>query len=154
MIDTGIAAFGDWIRAAAAKRFGRAKPRAIVLTHGHFDHVGSLKDLLALWDVPVVRTRTGNALPERTGRLSPADPSVGGGLMAAVSPLYPHKGIDVRRSLKELPPDGSITELPEWRSLHTPGHTRGHVSLFPSATGPSFQETRSSRSSRNRLGPY
>jgi glyoxylase-like metal-dependent hydrolase (beta-lactamase superfamily II) len=29
-----------------------------------------------------------------------------------------------------LPVDGSIPHLPGWRSIHTPGHTAGHVSLF------------------------
>ena len=36
------------------ERFGENnKPKAIVLTHGHFDHVGAVVDLVRKWDVPV-----------------------------------------------------------------------------------------------------
>jgi glyoxylase-like metal-dependent hydrolase (beta-lactamase superfamily II) len=29
-----------------------------------------------------------------------------------------------------LPEDGTIPGFPEWRWIHTPGHTVGHVSFF------------------------
>lgn len=50
--------------------------------------------------------------------------------MAALSPAYPHKGIDLGTRIQPLPSDGLIPGLLEWRWLHTPGHTPGHVSLF------------------------
>ena len=61
------------------------RPAAILLTHGHFDHVGALKTLAEEWDVPVYAHTL--ELPYLTGRSSypPPDPSVGGGAMAAMS---------------------------------------------------------------------
>src|SRR6478672_9514269 len=42
------------IRRAAERRFGRgARPEAILLTHGHFDHAGSAGPLADAWNVPI-----------------------------------------------------------------------------------------------------
>ncbi|MBL6447761.1 MBL fold metallo-hydrolase [Fulvivirga sp. 29W222] len=54
LIDAGLPGSADRIRKEAEKVFGsNNKPRAIVRTHGHFDHVGALPKLLSYWDVPV-----------------------------------------------------------------------------------------------------
>jgi glyoxylase-like metal-dependent hydrolase (beta-lactamase superfamily II) len=58
------------------------------------------------------------------------DPTVGGGIMAAISPLYPRGPVNVGRWLRTLPEDGAVPGMPGWRWIHTPGHTRGHVSLW------------------------
>jgi len=131
VIDAGMPTSARKIMATAEKRFGPgAKPAAIILTHGHFDHVGSLQKLLQRWKVPVYAHYL--EMPFLTGRADypPADPSVGGGIVAWTSSLLPRKGINISDSLQLLPADGSVPHLPEWRWVHTPGHAPGHISLL------------------------
>jgi glyoxylase-like metal-dependent hydrolase (beta-lactamase superfamily II) len=131
LIDAGLALGAAQILSVAADRFGDdARPRAIVLTHGHFDHVGALGPLLAVWDVPVYAHTL--ELPFLTGRADypPPDPTVGRGLMSRLSPLFPERGIDLGDRVQALPSSGAVPGMPGWRWIHTPGHSPGHVSLF------------------------
>ena len=126
-LDTGMAN----ILEVAADRFGReSRPAAIILTHGHFDHVGALESLLSVWDVPVYAHPL--ELPFLVGESDypPPDASVGGGLLARLSPLFPARGINLGGRVKELPTNGEVPGMPAWRWIHTPGHAPGHVSLF------------------------
>ena len=50
--------------------------------------------------------------------------------MAIMSPLYPRGPFNLTDRLQPLAEGGEVAELPGWRAVHTPGHTRGHVSLF------------------------
>lgn len=136
IVDTGLWGVGaTLIRAAVAARFGAgARPHAIVLTHGHFDHAGSARALAEAWDVPVYAHRL--ELPYLTGQSDypPEDPTVGGTL-ANLSRLFPRRGPNLGSHLRSLAPEGEVPGLSGWRAIPTPGHTRGHVSFFRESDG-------------------
>ncbi|HEU4557026.1 MAG TPA: MBL fold metallo-hydrolase [Longimicrobium sp.] len=133
LVDAGIKGFTDRIMAAAEERFGDSRPACIVMTHGHFDHVGCLKELSVAWGVPIYAHTL--ELPYLTGRSAypPPDPTVGGGLMALSSPLYPRGPFDYGERVRPLPADGSVPGMPGWQWIHTPGHCPGHVSFWRQA---------------------
>lgn len=131
LVDTGLPGIAGRIVSAAEERFGAGvQPFAIILTHGHFDHVGGMDALLEQWDVPVYAHPLERPYLDGTASYPKADPTVGGGAMALLSPLYPRGPIDLGTRLHDLPEDGSVPFLPGWRWLHTPGHSVGHVSLW------------------------
>ena len=131
LVDAGLPFSADRIRRWTTVHFGEnSKPRSIILTHGHFDHVGGLKELAEHWDVPVYVHPAEMAYVTGQKEYPPPDPSVGGGLMALMSPLYPRGPVNVGSHAQPLPEDGSVPELAGWRWIHTPGHTEGHVSFF------------------------
>jgi len=134
LIDAGVPGSTKKIIRMAEELFGQnVPPSAIILTHGHFDHTGSIKDLLKYWDVPVYAHHL--EMPYLTGKSAypPPDPSVGGGLMSSLSWTFPKGPIDLGKKVKALPSEGVVPVLNDWKYFHTPGHAPGHVSLFRDA---------------------
>nr|WP_245203611.1 MBL fold metallo-hydrolase [Ammoniphilus resinae] len=131
LIDTGMPKSVDEIISVVEGRFGsQSRPKAIVLTHGHFDHVGAVVDLVKEWNVPVYAHEL--EMPYLTGRESypEPDPTVEGGMVAKMSPIFPIEPINLGDHVRPLPSDGSVPELLGFRWIHTPGHSPGHISLF------------------------
>lgn len=129
IVDTGLGSYADNFIKFAKERFENP-PTAIILTHGHFDHIGGIKDLIDEWNVPVYAHPI--ELPFLTGKedYPPADPAVGGGLMSMISPLFSHRGIDLGSAVHPLPEDRTVPGAKGWKWIHTPGHSPGHISLF------------------------
>jgi len=88
----------------------------ILLTHGHFDHVGAVRTL---------RERTGARIhvhAEEVERMRTAGRQ--GGMFGLSVPNPPAPDVLVR--------EGDVVELGDqgFRVLHTPGHTPGHVTFL------------------------
>ncbi|MGG2971570.1 MBL fold metallo-hydrolase [Geobacillus stearothermophilus] len=131
LVDAGMPGSADDIVSVVEDRFGSgSRPQAIVLTHGHFDHVGAIVELVKHWNVPVYAHPA--ELPYLTGKASYPEPdaSVEGGFIAKISPFFPNEPIQLGDRVHPLPENGTVPHLPEFRWIHTPGHTPGHISLF------------------------
>lgn len=134
LLDSGTEGNHDRIRHIAEEYFGPgARPEAILLTHGHFDHAGSAGALAETWDVPIYAHRL--ELPYLTGRSKypPPDPTVGG-FMAQMIRLFPNKAYDYSDRMRELPLDNP-PGMEDWAVLETPGHTPGHISFYRESDG-------------------
>ncbi|MGG4489872.1 MBL fold metallo-hydrolase [Metabacillus idriensis] len=131
LIDAGMPHSADTIKSAFEVHAGvEMAPKAILLTHGHFDHVGGIIELVEQWQVPVYAHAL--ELPYLTGQKDYPEPdgSVEGGLIAKISRFFPNDAINLTDHVQALGENGQIPGLPEWKWIHTPGHTPGHVSFY------------------------
>jgi glyoxylase-like metal-dependent hydrolase (beta-lactamase superfamily II) len=134
LLDTGLPGSEKEIQAAADKLFGPgAKPQAIILTHGHLDHLGSAKELATAWQVPVIVHPLELPYVTNKAKYPPRDPTVGGSL-AFMSRFFPTDLPDLTDVVETLHTDDPTPPfLANWRWLHVPGHAPGQIALFREA---------------------
>lgn len=135
LIDTSLKRYHERIIHACETRYGTKAPKAIILTHGHFDHAGSAKKLADYWNVPIfIHEREMDYV---TGKQSypPGDPTVGGGFISLLSAIFPTKPEHLEKMVQPLPKNGEVPYLQDWKYIETPGHTKGHISLYRKKDG-------------------
>ena len=97
-----------------------ARPRAILLTHGHFDHMLSAEEMQKRFDIPVY-IHPGDAQMLSDARASAYAPE------AAKLPMP--------RNIDWQPYEKNIFDFDV---IHTPGHTQGSVCLYNADNGVLF----------------
>lgn len=122
LVDTGLPGRSARIeKALLGIRKSIGEVRSILLTHHHFDHTGTVADLRArsgarvfahAADAPVI---SGAVRPELTSPL--------------VRMVSRFMSAEPTRIDQVITTDGA-EPLPGFTALHTPGHTRGHVSYL------------------------
>ena len=118
------------IKEAAEARFGRgAKPQAIVLTHGHFDHAGSARELADAWGVKVYAHRL--ELPYLTGKsvYPPLDPTTEG-FFSRMSRFIRVQIVTLGERICELDSEAPLRWVEGWECRYTPGHAPGHLAFY------------------------
>jgi glyoxylase-like metal-dependent hydrolase (beta-lactamase superfamily II) len=137
LIDAAWPNCSQLIKTTAKSLFGvKKRPFAILLTHIHPDHSGSLPELAQTWGVPAYMHS--DELPLASGKLIPEylNP-LDRWLIAPLMKIIPRRAFEKKQSEASLTdvaqvmdPSAGVPGLPDWQCIPTPGHTPGHVAFF------------------------
>jgi glyoxylase-like metal-dependent hydrolase (beta-lactamase superfamily II) len=130
LVDASVTGDAWRIREVAESLYGPGNgPTAIVLTHGHPGHAGGALELSNLWGAPILAHPL--ELPYLTGKSQypPFDPTVGG-FITMLGRLVRRQPVHLGDRVRALDAASFGHALPEWKWVHTPGHSPGHVAFF------------------------
>ena len=140
LIDAGLAQCGELIRKTAESLFGaNTPPTAILLTHDHPDHAGSVRELVSLWNCPVFVHPDElplTAIEDLSTVRRYANP-LDRWIIIPLLRVMPQRRVEsmfLKASLKDVvrafDPCAAVPGLHELDCIPTPGHTPGHVAFF------------------------
>lgn len=136
LVDTGWPGSAPAVLRAAGTVFGPGvPPAAILLTHLHVDHSGSLRELVAAWGAPAfVHPRE---MPLAGGYVAEFANPLDRRVIIPALRLLPSRtrerlltGDGLTGLVQALDPDVAPPGLPDWVSVPAPGHTPGSVAFL------------------------